>query len=1017
MLSTVGDISGNTLAANYVFTFTIEPNADIAATTPSASAQFIAVNSDATVTFAEDMDAATVIAGNFSFEEIVAQGGAVVGAVAGSFSFDDPTKIITFDPTALLNAATWYRATVAAAVADQSGNPIGSNYTFEFKTEPTPSVLTTIPANTAQFVTVDSAATLTFSENMNLAATVTDDESVMTFYDGGTRVNAASIAYDSGTQKLIFTPNTVLDASTTYTVTILSTVADLTGNALGTNYQFTFTTEPNPAIAATTPATSAQFLPVNTDVNVTFAENMDETTVIGANFGLRELDGQGGGIVQTILGSFSYDDINNVLTFDPTNVLTAQTWYRATINSAVSDQTGNPLGTDFSFEFKTEPAPRVSTTIPANSAQFITVDATFTATFSENMNLTAGVTDDESVIKFYDDAGIPNRINAAGIAYDSGTQKLIFSPAAPLSASTTYTVTILSTVADLTGNAIGSNSVYTFTTEPNPAVVATSPSDTAQFILVGTNVTATFAEDMDAATVTAAKFSLERLVAQGGAVAASVPGTFSYNDVNNLITFDPTISLVADTWHRATIDGTVADQTGNPLGSNYAFEFKTEPNPIIAATAPSDTAQFIEVNANTAVTFAEDMDETTAIAANFSFEELDGQGGLVVGIVAGSFAYDDPNNLLTFDPTAILNASTWYRATVDAVVADQTGNPMGTDFVFEYKTEPNPTVVTTTPTNLAQFITVNSTIVTTFSEEMNLAATIADDETVITVYDDAATPNRITASGISYNSGTQQLTFTPAALLSANTTYTATILSTVTDNTGNPLAANYGFNFTTEPNTSIAATTPSDLTQFVLVGSDVTVTFSEDMDETTITFADFSLDKLTAQGGAALAAVGGTFSYNDASNLLTYDPSGILDANTWYRGIIDASVTDQTGNSLGSNYIFEFKTEPNPGIAATLPTNNAQSVAINTDVTITFAEGMNLPATIADNELTVTFYDDAATPNRVAAASIAYDSATMKLTMVPGTLLQPNTVYTFGGMHLTPVHATSGVLGLVHAHA
>ena len=26
-------------------------------------------------------------------------------------------------------------------------------------------------------------------------------------------------------------------------------------------------------------------------------------------------------------------------------------------------------------------------------------------------------------------------------------------------------------------------------------------------------------------------------------------------------------------------------------------------------------------------------------------------------------------------------------------------------------------------------------------------------------------------------------------------------------------------------------------------------------------------------------------------------------------------------------------------------------------------------------------------------------------------------LYQIGGMHLTPVHATSGVLGLVHAHA
>ena len=523
---------------------------------------------------------------------------------------------------------------------------------------------------------------------MSLAASINDDESVITFYDdAGTpnRITASSIAYDSGTQKLTFTPTSLLTANTTYTVTVLSTVTDLTGNAMASDYVFTFTIEPNASIAATSPSDAAQFIPINTNVTVTFAENMDETTVIAGNFALEKLDGQGGSVVGAIAGAFSYNDSSNIITFDPTALLETTNWYRATVDGAMADQTGNPIGSDYTFEFKTEPTPAVSTTTPANNAQFITVDTTAAITFSKGLNLPAIVTDDETVITFYDDAGTPNRVLASGIGYDSGTQRLTFTPANPLSANTTYTVTVLSTVADLTGNSLGSDYVLTFTTEPNPT---------------------------------------------------------------------------------------------------------------IAATTPSNTAQFIQVNADVTVMFSEDMDEGTVIAGNWTLEELDGQGGAVVATVTGSFGYNDGTNVLTYNPDGVLKAATWFRATVDQIVADSTGNPLGTDYIFEFKTEPAPTVLTTIPANSSQFITVNVPVTITFSENMNLSDPVADDESVITFYDDAATPNRILSSDIDYDSGTQKLTFTPASLLAANTTYTVTVLSTVTDMTGNPLGSDYVFTFT-----------------------------------------------------------------------------------------------------------------------------------------------------------------------------------------------------------------------------
>ena len=1096
----ITSLSGNPLAADYVFTFTTEGAPAIASTSPSNSAQYIPINTDVTATFAEDMDATSITTSEFALESLDGQAGAVTGTIAGAFSYSDVNDKLTFDPTALLNANTWYRATIDSTVAGQSGNQLLVDYVYEFQTEPAPRVTNTIPSNTAQFVSVDVSPIIAFSENMNLPATITDNESVVTFYDdAGTpnRINGA-ITYDSGTQKITFDPTALLNASTTYTVTVLSTVADLTANALGSDQAFSFTTEPPPSVAATSPSDQAQFIQINSDVTVTFAENMDETTVIAGNFTMQSLDGQGGASTGTIAGAFAYDDGTNIITYNPTALLSANIWHRITLSTVIADQSGNQLGTDYVFEFQTEPSPMVTSTTPSNGTQFIPVNTTFSAVFSENMNLTAAVTDDESVITFYDDAGTPNRINGS-IAYDNGNQKITFTPAAILSASTTYTVTILAAVADLTGNTIGSDSVYTFTTEPVPTIAATTPSDISQFITVDTDVTATFAENMDETTVIAANFAMESLDGQGGASTGTITGNFSYNDVTNVITFDPTALLTAATWFRVTLDSLIADQTGNPLGTDYVFEFATEPSPTvlttipansaqfitvnvpvtvtfsenmnlpatitdnesvvtfyddagtpnrvtagitydsgtqkitiapiallvanttytvtilsgvvdltgnpmlsdyvftfsiepntnIAATTPADSSQFISIDSDVTVTFAENMDETTVIAGNYSLEELDGPGGAVQSTVAGAFGYNDGTNLLTFNPTALLSSGTWYRATVTDSMTDQSGNPLSADYAFEFKTEPNPIVTTSTPANGAQFIGVDTTFTAVFSENMNLTATITDDESVITFYDDAGTPNRINGV-ITYNSGTHNLVFTPAVVLVANTTYTITMLSTVADLSGNTLGSDYIFTFETEPNPSVAATVPANNAQFIQVNSDIEVTFAENMDETTVTAGTFSLESLNGQGGAVTGSETGVFNYDDGTNLLTFNPDTILSASIWYRVTLDSTISDTSGNILGTDYTLEFKTEQPPGILSTIPADTAQFIGVNTTITVSFAEEMNLPATVTDNELVITVYDS--TPSRVTAADISYAAQNMVFT--PTSILSAEETYT-----------------------
>ena len=99
-----------------------------------------------------------------------------------------------------------------------------------------PTVTSTVPANNATDVEKDSSMTATFSTDMD-ATTITS--STFTLSGGVT----GSVGYDAPTRTATFTPSSNLDTNTLYTATITTGVKDINGNAMASNYTWTFTTE------------------------------------------------------------------------------------------------------------------------------------------------------------------------------------------------------------------------------------------------------------------------------------------------------------------------------------------------------------------------------------------------------------------------------------------------------------------------------------------------------------------------------------------------------------------------------------------------------------------------------------------------------------------------------------------------------------------------------------------------------------------------------------------------------
>ncbi|MDO8413107.1 MAG: ice-binding family protein [Gallionellaceae bacterium] len=223
-------------------------------------------------------------------------------------------------------------------------------------------------------------------------------------------------------------------------------------------------------------------------------------------------------------------------------------------------------------------APTVITVAPADAASGVAINTNLSAIFSEAMN-SATITTATFTLK-QGTTAVAGAVTYTGIT-------AIFNPTINLAASTTYTATITMGVKDVAGNALASNKTWSFTTGTTadstaPVVSSTIPLDAASGVAINANVSATFNETMDPATLTTATVTLK----QG---TTAIAGAVTYSGTT--VTFNPTANLVASTTYTATVTTGAKDLAGNALATNKVWTFTTGatqaagPAPVLLGTA------------------------------------------------------------------------------------------------------------------------------------------------------------------------------------------------------------------------------------------------------------------------------------------------------------------------------------------------------------------------------------------------------------------------------------------------
>jgi hypothetical protein len=307
-------------------------------------------NTNLTAIFSVAMDPASLTSPATGFTVNETLSGA---SVPGVVTYVDNTA--TFNPNSDLTPLTKYTATISTEAKSLPGIAMVANFAWNFTigiTAPTadttaPTLLTTGESDGETGLPINRASTATFSEPMDPATLVSPATNFTVKVTSTGVVVPGVVTYIGNTAT--FKPNNDLNSNTQYTSTISNAAKDLSGNALisgsRTNpWKWTtlavapFADTTAPLVTITNPAKLALNVPVDKKINATFNEAMSLSTMISANFTVKETLS-----LSNVPGTVAYDVLNHIATFSPTANLNPATDYTVTVTNGAQDQAGNAL--------------------------------------------------------------------------------------------------------------------------------------------------------------------------------------------------------------------------------------------------------------------------------------------------------------------------------------------------------------------------------------------------------------------------------------------------------------------------------------------------------------------------------------------------------------------------------------------------------------------------------------------------------------------------------------------------
>ena len=768
--------------------------------------------------------------------------------------------------------------------------------------------------------------------------------------------------------------------SAIYTATITggaSGVKDLAGNALASNYSWSFTTaavdNTPPAVTSVSPLNGATGVNAGANIIANFSEAVNASTVTTTTFQLRDA---GNNLIPASVSTSS-----GQITLDPTSTLAGSAVYTATITggaSGVKDLAGNALASNYSWSFTTGAV----TSQPVAIQSFNTKTGTSATTHSLTgvpagallvLTTTADAVPSNCSVSSAPSLTWTKRVDAGANQSDNAEiWTAVYSAGGSITVTSNWGVDksqssvcyVVVNAEPTLGGAFG-----TAVLQPAPSVTITTTRENS--IIFG--CTADW-KAVNGATRTLRDAATERFYFKDG----------------NFTTYHYTKAAAAIAAYTEGVSLPTGQQASTSLleirGVTAAPDITP---PTISFVIPANGTTGVVVTTTASADFNEAMDATTI---NSSTIELRNSSNV---LIAAAISYNAATRTATLTPSSALANSTAYTVTIKGTasgVKDVAGNALASDYNWSFTTVAGditpPTVSSVTPVNGATGVAVTATASAVFNEAMD-AATI--NSSTIELRNSS---NVLITTAVSYNAATRTATLTPSAALANSTVYTVTIKGTasgVKDMAGNALASNYNWSFTTVAGDitppAVSSVTPVNGAAGVSVSTIASAVFNEAMDATTI---NGSTIELRNSSNVLIAAA---VSYNAATRTATLTPSAALANSTVYTVTVkgtSSGVKDVAGNAMVNNYNWSFTTVAGditpPTVTSVSPLNGATGINAGANIIANFSEAVNA------STVTTTTFQLRDAGNNLIPASVSTSSG--QITLDPTSTLAGSAVYT-----------------------
>ena len=530
-------------------------------------------------------------------------------------------------------------------------------------------VMSTIPAVSASGVPLSSSVQAQFGSALQ-SSSITSSNFTLTA--GGTAVSG-TVSYSAATKVFRFVPTAEFSYNTLYTARVKAGIQDSSGNALASDYTWTFTTETDASsleVESVSPEAATVGVAVNAPISIKFTKPVNTSTLNTTSVRLVSQTGT------TVAGSVTYDAVQRLATFKANASLATNTRYTCTLTTAVMSSDAKPLSAQYDWFFVTGTD---STSAIAFTGKFadrtvdkngnglsdsLLVDIEVTAVVAGTYSINGRLADshgNEIMWAARQNLSLPVGTSIITLPFDG---KLIntYSTDGP------YQVTDLmiynsqnTNISDWLSFATTTATYhYTqFEQSTTPAAIDFYPSEGATQVPVNVVVSVRFTRQMDPSTITTSSFTLRDYQ------NAIVPATVSYDTATKVASLHPTSVLLADSLYSVALTAPIRGANGTALVKYYTWSFATGggsaavtsigevisyPNPFPHESLPSGGMRFTYVLAgpgkvkiriySVAADFIMEIPETIAPARQ-GYNEI-GWNGINQGgnpVASGTYVY------------------------------------------------------------------------------------------------------------------------------------------------------------------------------------------------------------------------------------------------------------------------------------------------------------------------------------------------------------------------------------------